>query len=454
MAIVLSLCAAYVAYCLGTNPAGPITTPDSLRYLEHSPIYPLGYPAFLALTGARGAIIFQPIIFAAALAYLGREIVVQTRQTWLAAVVVLASMALPQIREFHASILSESLFLSLGVVLLALSVRFAYHPSWHLLVPIAIAAGLAATVRRTGFSLLPVMLILVVAQRHRLKGSQAAFFCVAALAPFFAIIGVEQAVAPIVHHGHQSSLMGRHMFAKAALIDAPAAPSSGDSIRTVLDHHLQSDYAPIRALLSSAPREIRAVLSIYYETCLQGDCVDRSRAVMPGLDESAQTRTLGDAGLARIRRAPLAFLDLMALNYASLWTVDRLHYPGRAEALTAFVAAHRPMPFEELAFRLQPGQPFEFQPSSRVRYQQWVITVLAIWTAAIAIVGGIAALGSRLSPPFAIATTAAFAAHGGLLLTALLAAGFSRFTIGVWPAIVTAAAVGLSAAFQKLKVKS
>ena len=40
------------------------------------------------------------------------------------------------------------------------------------------------------------------------------------------------------------------------------------------------------------------------------------------------------------------------------------------------------------------------------------------------------------------AMTAALAAHGGLLLTALLAAGFSRFTIGLWPAIVTAAATG------------
>jgi len=41
------------------------------------------------------------------------------------------------------------------------------------------------------------------------------------------------------------------------------------------------------------------------------------------------------------------------------------------------------------------------------------------------------------------ASVSALAAHGGLLLTSLLAAGFSRFTIGVWPAIVTAAITGL-----------
>ena len=113
-----ALCAAYAAYCLVTNPAGPITTPDSIHYLNMTPIVPLGYPVFLKMTGARGAIIAQPILFAAALAFLGREIVRTTRSTWLAVAVVAGCMIVPQIREFHASILSESLFLSLLVVFL------------------------------------------------------------------------------------------------------------------------------------------------------------------------------------------------------------------------------------------------------------------------------------------------------------------------------------------------
>jgi hypothetical protein len=57
MAIVFALCVAYVAYCLGTNPAGPFTTPDSIHYFNASPIVPLGYPFFLKIVGARGAIV-------------------------------------------------------------------------------------------------------------------------------------------------------------------------------------------------------------------------------------------------------------------------------------------------------------------------------------------------------------------------------------------------------------
>ena len=454
MAIVLSLCAAYVAYCLGTNPAGPITTPDSFRYIDASAIYPLGYPLFLKIVGVRGAIVAQPILFAAALAFLGREIVTLTRSTWLAAGVVAGSMLLPQIREFHASILSESLFLSLLIVFLAFAVRFAYHPTWHLMVLLATTAGLNGTIRRTGFAMLPVMLAMVLMQRHRLRGSQPALFFVAAVAPFFVIFGAEQAVAAVVHAGKTSSLMGRHMFAKAALIEAPPAPTSAkatagkpaaaDPVRAALDQHLQNDYAEIRAFIASAPPDVRGVLSIYYETCLQGGCVDRSRELMPGVDESEQTAALGKAGNARIVRAPLAFARLLAMNYQSLWTVDRLRHPSRAPELNAFIASHRPMPFEHLAFGLEPGQVMEFQPSERVRYMQIAIGMVAIWTAGIALVGLIGAIAAPQLPPLvAIASTAALAAHGGLLLTALLAAGFSRFTLGLWPAIVTATLVGL-----------
>lgn len=444
MGVVLALCAVYFAYCVGTNPAGAFTTPDSWHYLNLSPMYPLGYPFFLKLTGARGAIIAQPLLFSIALAWLGGEIARWTRSTWLAVAVVSGSMLLPQIREFHASILSESLFLSLLIVFLAASVRFAYHPSWHLMVCAGMAAGLGASVRRTGYALVPVMLLMVLMQRHRLRAPRAALFCVAAVAPFLVIIGAEHVAGPVVHGGLTSSLMGRHLFAKAALLEAPPASASSDSLGAALEQQLQVDYAPIRSLLASAPPDLRAVLSLYYETCLQYGCADRSRQLMPGVNEAKQTQTLGAAGTARIRRAPLGFARLMAMNYQSLWTIDRLHHPDRAVRLSAFLAAHRPLPFERQAFSLEPDQALAFQPVARVRYMQSVFAAVELWTGAFALGGLISLLRRRHLPPLlAMASTAALAAHGCLLFTAMLAAGFSRFTLGLWPPIVAAALFGL-----------
>jgi hypothetical protein len=450
MTAVIALCAAYAAYCLFTNPAGPITTPDSVHYLNMTPIVPLGYPFFLKLTGARGAIIAQPIMYSAALAVLGREIVRGTRSIWLAMAVVAGCMVVPQIREYHASILSESLFLSLLVLLLALSVRFVYHPTPRQMALIAIVVGASALVRRTGFAFVAVMLAMALLQRRQLRMSM---LFVAALSPFAVITGLEQAIAPVVHAGAASSLLGRHMFAKAALIDAAPAHGSGDDpVRRALDAQLETHLAPIREMLARAPDHVRGVLTLYYETCLQGGCADEARALTGEPTEARQTAVLGAAGLARIRRAPLNFLKLVWRDYRSLWTVNRLRHPDTAPALNAFLAAHRPLPYEHYALALGPDRTLTFEPSATVRYAQFAATAVALVTGTLAL-GGLAAAaaGLPLSPPLAAASVSALTAHAGLVLTALLAAGFSRFLLGLWPALVVAGAFAGFALKSKIK---
>ena len=466
MLIVFALCGAYAVYCLATAPAGPITTPDSFHYLNMTPIVPLGYPFFLQLTGARGAIVAQPIIFSAALAFLGREIIAATRHTWLAVGVVLGSMIVPQIRDYHASILSESPFLSLLVIFLALSVRFMHHPTWRLMVFIAITAGAAATVRRTAVAFVPVMLAMVLladvgkasAGRAATRLARAPLFFVAAVAPFAAIMATEQVMAPILHAGAPSSLLGRHIFAKAALIDAPpdpgdpAADRAEDPVRRALDDQLERAFAPIRAMLASAPHNVRGVLTIYYETCLQGGCADQARAATGEPNEARQTAVMGEAGLARIRRAPLNFLQLTWLHYGSLWTFNRLQHPATAADLNAFLATHRPLPYEELAMSLGPDRTLEFRGSQNVRYAQVALFAIAGITGVLALVGCVAAVAAvRLPPLLGAACIAALTLHGGLILTALLAAGFTRFLLGLWPAVVTALGFGVFAAFAALK---
>ena len=437
MAGVYTLCAAYAIYCLITNPAGPITTPDSIRYLDMWPNYPMGYQLFLQLTGAHLAIIVQPILYAAALAVLGREIVRSTRSTWLALAVLAGSMTLPQIREFHASILSESLFLSLLVLFLALAVRLMHTPTVQTMIAIAVVAGIATMVRRTGAALVAVMIVMALAQRRSMLFA-------AALVPFILVLGIDQAAMRAVHGDEASSLMGRHLFAKAGLIDASPAPATPDPVRRALDDHLENTYAPIRQMLASAPAHVRAVLTIYYETCLQGGCADEARAATGEATEARQTTVMGDAGLARIRRAPINFLKLTWMHYGSLWTVNRLRHPDIAADLTAFLATHRPLPYEELAMSLGPDRTMTFSGSEIVRYAQYAVFAIAVFTAALALAGLIGPLVNfQLPPPIAVAAIAAITLHAGLLLTALLAAGFARFLLGLWPALVLACAFGV-----------
>ena len=425
---VYALCAAYAIYCLVTNPAGPVTTPDSIRYLDLWPNYPLGYGLFLKLTGERGAIVLQPVLYAGALAFLGREIIRTTRRTWLALAVLIGSMALPQIREFHASILSESIFLSLLVVFLALVVRHVHAPSPRTLIALAIVAGVATMVRRTGFAFVPVMLVMVPGFARASSG-QAVRGLAAAAVSFALIVGIDQLAIKAIHGDNASSLMGRHMYAKAALIESssPRHP------------HLETAYAPIRHMLASAPSHVRAVLTLYYETCLQGGCADEARAATGESTEARQTAVMGAAGLARIQRAPIDFLKLTWMHYGSLWTVNRLRHPDIAADLNAFLATHRPLPYEELAMSLGPDRTLQFSGSEIVRYAQYAMFAVAMFTAVLALLGVIAAVTNvRLQPALAVAALAALTLHAGLVLTALLAAGFTRFLLGLWPALIVA----------------
>ena len=109
-------------------------------------------------------------------------------------------------------------------------------------------------------------------------------FFVAALAPFGVIVGSRASDGAAVHAGAPSSLIGRHLFAKAALIDAPPALPGDDPIRRALDDQLEDALAPIREMLARAPASARGVLTIYYETCLQGGCADEARALTPGAE--------------------------------------------------------------------------------------------------------------------------------------------------------------------------
>ena len=73
--------------------------------------------------------------------------------------------------------------------------------------------------------------------------------------PIIALIAGERAVAYAVNGNRTTSLLGRHMFAKAALIEAPRAQEPLDPARSAIEDHLEADFAPIRQVIETAPAE-------------------------------------------------------------------------------------------------------------------------------------------------------------------------------------------------------
>jgi hypothetical protein len=440
--IVLALCAAYAAFCVIVRPPGPLTAPDSAGYLAFEPIHALGYPLFLKLLGAQAAMLVQPLIFCLALVWLGLESRRLSSSAALAAGAVLAPLTTPDLTRYHFTVLTESLFISGTVALIAAIVRFTRQPSWRAAAAAAAIVGVTATVRRTGIALAPVPVVMVAIFWCRLAAYRWTVLT-AAIVPVVAIIGAERLAAVIVHGDQLTSITGRQLYAKAALLNAPPVDRrAADPLRRHLEEHLDRDFAPIRALISDAPREVRGVLTLYYETCLQWPCVEELRGPV-----ARSSVTLNDAlkqvAVERMSRAPRAFVELAITDYRSLWAAFDQRHPTVAPALTAFVAANRPLPYEHETFKVDSDEPLVFRPSAAITYLQPAVIFVGWCTGGLALLAlALAATRRLVAPAIAVACLASLTAHARLVFSALFAAGISRFTVSLWPAIMTAMVFG------------
>jgi hypothetical protein len=433
------LCAGSAIYWLLTQPPGPVTSPDSAAYLEMAPIVPLGYPLLLNAFGAAAIVRVQPFLFALALAALANEILTITASLPLVGVLIIGVVLTPDLATYHASILTESLFMSGVVAALACGVRLIHRRRW----PAAAAAGtiiaIVSTIRLAASVLVPALVVIELLLWTRIPKHRVAIL-LALVLPSIAAIAGERALARAIHGADAGSLAGRHAFAKAALIDAaPSARHDDDPIRAQLDRDLEVRYAPVRDLVARAPQSIRQSLMLYYETCLQWPCAEPTRAALSARSDAERDQRLLAAAIDRIRRAPAAFAALTATHVAALWTPRKLQHPDTASALTKFLAANRPLPFEREAFRVDPREALNFSGSGAVRWLQLLVHAAAWMTALIALAALIALVARRdTSNLFLVAALSSLVAHGGVLFSALFAAGIARFMISFWPAVIVA----------------
>lgn len=443
-AVVGLLALGYVLYCLARMPVDAILTPDSAGYLAFAPIRTLGYPAFVAWLGPKGTIVAQPILFGAALAWLGLETLWLTSSLNLAMAVCLGSMMVPDLTTYHATLLTESVFMSSSIALLAAVVRFERTGAIEAVLMAATAAGLASVVRSTGLAFVPVVPVMVCLGWQRWPASRRVRTMAAAVLPLVVLVGGERLLARAVHGEELTSLLGRHLFAKAGLTAAaPPAHPFPDALRARLETQLDVRFEPIRALLARASPDVRGVLTLYYEGCLQGRCVPELGPSLPWGGRQLNDALL-DVALSRIRRAPINFARVIATDYRSLWVVVRLRHPGIGRDLRAFVAANQPLPFGREAMALGPSDTFEVQPLTALLFIQPVVTAIGWFTGALAVLGLGAAVSRRpLRPVLAVACLASLTAHGALLVSSLFAAGLARFAMVLWPAVMTAALFGV-----------
>jgi hypothetical protein len=405
--------------------------PDTQTYLNFSPYRQLGYPIFLRVFGATGAIVAQPILFALAAAILTFEVARATGSRVFATAVAVAMMVNPEVDKYHAQLLTESLFMTLLVLMLAGVVRYSVKSDWLSAAWIGVFAGLSATIRPTGVVYLAILALLLLVQSGGLARSQCARIAIALFVPFFALVGAERAAASWLHGDQLTSLAGRHLLGKAALLE-PASEKKSEM--HPLERAIVVDAAPVRALIRRAPSaDVKRSLIVDYEGCFHALCVKNERAQIAASEAEINSQSLRVA-LRFIASAPFQFLELVWVHYRSMWVLYSRTHPDLVAEHDTFIASNSPLPFEA-------GVPLltvKAVPDWRAYIGRPLFEILGIVTAALALLALIAAVRMLPSAWLRIAALSGATVQGIIVLTAATGPGIVRYTLAAWPAIVVA----------------
>jgi len=408
---------------------------DSQLYLAGSPIRTAVYPLFLDLTYGPALLPIQLLLFAAALSWLAAY---SSRfLPWVVcAAMVLAIGANPFLWELQGTILSEALTVPLLTLIVGCVVGFAATSRPVPIIAAAMLCGVATAIRPSllPFILAPLCAVWTAPGLHRrIKLS------VVMLIVWVAPLAAERLYSHAVHGSELTSPVGRQVFLKAALIEAPTTMiRSPDPLDRRLVQAVNHDFEPVRRLIRKASdRDVRYILLSNYEA-FAGYPFASSIEEEFHVGEAEFERHLSRVGFARLASNPLGYLELAATEYPRMWLLHPRKHPDLAPKYNAFLAREAPIPFQPL---LGP----EGQPTPAAEQKP----ILRLNRAAFAGVGILAALLTigfafwRRGPLMQAAFSLLLGSQAVLVLSALLGTGLPRYAMGMWPTVIAAELLGM-----------
>jgi len=416
---------------------------DSPRYLIGSAMRTATYPLFLRAIDSRAWLPIQLLLFAAALSWAA---VYSSRVvSWIVAgAMMLAMAANPYVWQLQGTVMSESLTTPLLTLTVGCILGFAVTSRSWTVIAAALFCGIATTARP---SLLPLIVAPLCAVWLAPGLSRRVRLSAIILIVWAAPVAAERLYSRAVHGSELTSPMGRQLFMKAAVIDAPPTlPTSNDPLDRTLAQELNSGFAPVRQLIDrTQDRDVRWILLTNYEGCAGWGCFTNAWSSFH-VPEAELHRHLFSIGLARLKSNPLGYLKLTATEYPRMWLLHQRKLPTIAPKYNALLAREGSIPFEaELG---EEGQP---TPAAQ---QKSILRVNRVVFAAIGLLAGLMTIGFAFwnrQPLARAALSLLVGSQAVLVLSAFLGSGLVRYAMGMWPTIIAAELLGMLALLALLK---
>ena len=440
--------AVFISYFVLWPPGVRLLRPDSPQYIDFDPIRSAGYPLFLDLvTCVMGSIDYVPyvqlVLYAAAALFLAREVLQSTRLLVVALPFHIMLLLNPRINSLIFQVITEPLFVCLLMFSLGAILRIARLPSLRWMAVLSALVGVAATLRPSAASLLPILPIVWVLFWPKLAGRRVVAAIVLVL-PAALAMTAETLRYHSVHGAERLSLIGIHAFAKAGMINSTQVWSEADLAdlsngeRQLFDS-LGEDLQPMRDIIWLAePLGLRRHIASSYETYLEyfyrPDLRDQLVAEHGG-DQFAVGASFRKIGFRRLSAELPEYIRLTALHYAGLWSGFYLRTPRGARINREFLRESRPLPFEDelsrVLFLREPNVlaiPMNIGiPATGMITALAIIWFLVLWVR-----------GRSPGQWLLVATLASMIIHGNFLLTAMFGIANPRYTVAMWPAALLA----------------
>jgi hypothetical protein len=421
-------------------PDQPLINADSNSYLTFDDLRTGGYPFFLSLLkpvvrDVGDYALVQRWLYAVSVLMLGVELLRYLDRPLVAVLAEIALLCNPEVDRYHFAIFTESLFLSTSALFLAAALAYLRAGGLVALATASALAGYLIAIRPTGVAFLSALALLVLVRPGLRRGGLWPALA-AALVPVAAIIALESVYYAAHHAGPRLSLAPVHLFAKAAVLEPPAAASTAMSASEPLRQALDS-FGPARRLVAEAPDQAtRCLLGVTYEGYAQYELGPKELTREMVLEGQNVRMRLA---LERFGQDIGGYMRLSVDHLICLWTLGAAG-PTKASALHAYVDARRPLPFEPGIFNaLAAARPLPFP---------MLVQSVMLGIAALLAVSGLAlvvtlARGRDPAALLAAGGLCGIVVHVAFVVTALTALGIPRYVLGLWVPLATGA--GLSA---------
>jgi hypothetical protein len=414
---------------------------ESPGYLTWNPKETAVYPAFIRVIGRSQLLPVQLALFASSVSWIGWQLLRQFGPM-VGAAVVIGLVANPYVWQLQGSVMSEALTMPLLIVVIGCSLAWLDGRSRVHLMVAFFASALSFTARPSALLTVVIpLLALWLGPRMDRNAASKLLVTMVGLLLWLVPVGLERLTTHLVLGDRHTSLLGRHVMMKAAVIDAPAIDRRGMSpLEVRVATMMEQQYAPLRDTFRPLSGRVRDLVRFNYEVCVAFSCTDAAlrdvNVARPVLD-----RALERVGLARIRQNPFGYLGLATAEYRGLWSLHTRKDPDVAPKYNAFLQKSGPIPFWS---SLGPDSQFvpKADQKSYYRYDRAVMFMIAWATVLLIIALAISWLRGDRHPSVVGPLATLVGLQAVLVFIALAGVGIPRYSLGLWPAIVLGLGVG------------